>query len=107
MGWRKKGEHEPNCVDHWRGRRNRRGRSAQNGGRWDHVAPPVRNDGWGTGVRVPAIIISPLARQGKVDHREYETVSILKFLESRFNLPPLAARDTDPAVNDLVDAFTE
>jgi phospholipase C len=71
------------------------------GGRWDHVAPPVRNDGWGTGVRVPAIIISPLARTGFVDHRQYETVSILKLLESRFNLQPLSTRDADPAVNDL------
>jgi phospholipase C len=79
----------------------------ENGGRWDHVAPPVRTDGWGTGTRVPAIIISPLARTGYVDHREYETVSILKLLEFRFNLAPLAARDADPAVNDLVDAFTQ
>ena len=79
----------------------------ENGGRWDHVSPPVRNDGWGTGVRVPAIIISPLARMGYVDHTEFETVSILKFLEFRFNLAPLSARDGDPAVNDLVEAFTE
>jgi phospholipase C len=79
----------------------------ENGGRWDHVPPPVQNDGWGTGVRVPAIIISPLARNGYIDHREYETVSILKLLEFRFDLPPLSARDANPAVNDLVDAFTE
>ena len=79
----------------------------ENGGRWDHVAPPVRSDGWGTGVRVPAVVISPLARRSYVDHREYETVSILKLLEFRFNLAPIAARDANPAVNDLVDAFTE
>jgi phospholipase C len=79
----------------------------ENGGRWDHVAPPVRNDGWGTGTRVPTIVISPLARQGYIDQREYETVSILKLLEFRFNLAPLAARDADPDVNDLVDAFTQ
>src|SRR5437660_12353 len=79
----------------------------ENGGRWDHVTPPVRDDGWGTGVRVPAIIISPLARDGYLDHSEYETVSILKLLECRFHLAPLAARDADPAVNDLVDAFTQ
>jgi phospholipase C len=79
----------------------------ENGGRWDHVAPPVRDDGWGTGTRVPTIIISPLARQGYIDQREYETVSILKLLEFRFNLAPLAARDADPAVSDLVDAFTQ
>jgi phospholipase C len=67
----------------------------------------VRADGWGTGVRVPAIIISPLARNGYVDHNQYETVSILKLLEFWLNLAPLSARDADPAVNDLVGAFTE
>jgi phospholipase C len=79
----------------------------ENGGRWDHVPPPVRNDGWGTGVRVPAIVISPFARKGYIDHEQYETVSILKLIEFRFNLQPLAARDADSAVNDLVDAFAE
>jgi len=77
----------------------------ENGGRWDHVPPLVRADGWGTGVRVPAIIVSPFARPGFIDHREYETVSILKLIEFRFNLPALAQRDADPAVNDLVDTF--
>src|SRR5262249_43575443 len=50
----------------------------ENGGRWDHVAAPVRRDGWGTGVRVPTIIVSRFARPGFIDHRQYETVSILK-----------------------------
>ena len=77
----------------------------ENGGRWDHVPPPVRNDGWGTGVRVPAVIVSPFARQAFIDHRQYETVSILKLIEFRFNLSTLAERDADPSVNDLVDAF--
>ncbi|HEU5245492.1 MAG TPA: alkaline phosphatase family protein, partial [Candidatus Udaeobacter sp.] len=62
---------------------------------------------WGTGNRVPTIIISPLARRGYVVPTEYETVSILKLLEFRFNLAPLSARDADPAVNDLVEAFTQ
>jgi phospholipase C len=79
----------------------------ENGGRWDHVPPPVRADGWGTGVRVPTIIVSPYARQGFIDHREYETVSILKLIEFRFKLPRLAQRDADPTVNDLVDAFRQ
>jgi acid phosphatase len=77
----------------------------ENGGRWDHIAPPVRGDGWGTGVRVPTLVISPFARQGFIDHHEYETVSILKLIEFRFNLGRLGQRDADPAVNDLVDAF--
>jgi acid phosphatase len=77
----------------------------ENGGRWDHVPPPVRPDGWGVGVRVPGIIISPFARHGFVDHNEYETVSILKLIEKRFNLQPLAARDADPVVSDLTSTF--
>ena len=46
------------------------------GGRWDHVAPP-KGDAWGPGNRVPAIIISPYAKKGYVDHTGYETVSIM------------------------------
>jgi acid phosphatase len=78
----------------------------ENGGRWDHVVPPVRKDKWGVGVRVPGIIISPFARKGGIDNTEYETVSILKLIERRFNLAPLAARDADPAVKDLTQALS-
>ena len=77
----------------------------ENGGRWDHVVPPVRLDGWGVGVRVPTIIISPFAKRGAVDSTEYETVSILKLIERRFNLAPLSARDGDPKINDLTQAL--
>jgi acid phosphatase len=77
----------------------------ENGGRWDHIVPPVRKDAWGVGVRVPCIIISPFARKGSIDHTEYQTVSILKLIERRFNLAPLSARDSDPAVNDLTNAL--
>src|SRR5438552_2014819 len=61
------------------------------GGRWDHVPPP-RGDRWGPGVRVPAIIISPYAKRSFVDHTTYETTSILKLIETRWNLPPLGPR---------------
>ena len=77
----------------------------ENGGRWDHVVPPVRPDGWGVGTRVPGIIISPWSKGGLVDSNEYETVSILKLIERRFRLAPLAVRDADPAVSDLTTAF--
>jgi phospholipase C len=77
----------------------------ENGGRWDHVVPPLRPDGWGVGVRVPGIIISPFVRKGVIDSHEYETVSILKLIERRFNLAPLSARDANPAVSDLTTAF--
>jgi phospholipase C len=77
----------------------------ENGGRWDHVVPPVRLDGWGVGARVPGIVISPWSRGGIIDNHEYETVSILKLIERRFQLKPLAARDANPAVSDLTTAL--
>jgi len=74
----------------------------ENGGFCDHVAPPT-GDRWGPGTRVPAIIISPYAKKGFVDHTQYDTTSILKFIETRWGLAPLSARDA--AANDLINAF--
>jgi acid phosphatase len=51
----------------------------ENGGWWDHVAPP-KGDRWGPGTRVPAIVISPFARKGMVDHTVYDTASILRLI---------------------------
>lgn len=64
----------------------------ENGGFWDHVAPP-RGDRWGPGSRVPTLIVSPFARRHYVDHTTYETVSILALIERRWGLPPLGSRD--------------
>jgi len=76
----------------------------ENGGFWDHVAPPVIDTKWGPGTRVPALIISPFAKKGYVDHTQYETVSILSFIEKRWNLTPLASRDKN--ANPLSNAFS-
>jgi acid phosphatase len=61
----------------------------ENGGFWDHVAPP-KADRWGPGSRIPAFILSPDAKMGTVDHSLYDTTSILRFITRRFNLPILA-----------------
>jgi phospholipase C len=48
-------------------------------------------------LRVPALIISPFAKRGYVDHTQYDTTSILRFITHRYKLPMLpgvAARDT-------------
>lgn len=74
----------------------------ENGGFWDHVAPP-RKDRWGPGSRVPTLIISPYAKRGFVDHTEYDTTSILKLIETRFGLDALSERDAK--ANDLSHAF--
>ena len=60
----------------------------ENGGWWDHVSPPVA-DRWGPGSRVPAVVVSPLAKRGFVDHTVYDTGSILRFITRRFGLETL------------------
>jgi len=72
------------------------------GGWYDHVAPP-KIDRWGPGGRVPMLVISPYARKGFVDHTMYNTASILKFIEWRHGLAPLAERDAE--ANNLLAAF--
>jgi acid phosphatase len=73
----------------------------ENGGFWDHVAPP-KGDRWGPGSRVPTLIVSPFAKKGFVDHTQYDTTSILHFVTRRFGLPLLPgikARDDVLAAN--------
>ncbi|MFM0617162.1 acid phosphatase [Paraburkholderia nemoris] len=60
----------------------------ENGGWWDHVAPP-KGDRWGPGTRVPALVISPFAKKGYVDHTVYDTASILRFVTRVFRLETL------------------
>jgi len=74
----------------------------ENGGRWDHVSPPAI-DRWGPGTRVPFIVVSPWAKHGYVDHTQYETVSILAFIEKLYSLAPLGTRDA--AANPFSNAF--
>ncbi|WP_394848669.1 alkaline phosphatase family protein [Pendulispora brunnea] len=62
----------------------------ENGGFWDHVAPPT-TDKWGPGSRIPAVIISPYAKGG-IDSTVYDTTAILKLIEKRWALPDLNAR---------------
>ena len=85
----------------------------ENGGQWDEVAPP-KGDLVGPGTRIPAIIISPFARRGAVDHTPYDTASILRFITHRWSLPVLAGiqlRDSSlqahglPPMGDLTAAL--
>ena len=59
----------------------------ENGGWWDHVAPP-EGDRW-AGSRIPALVISPFAKKGFVDHTLYDTNSILRFISRVHELAPL------------------
>ncbi|MGH7144096.1 MAG: alkaline phosphatase family protein [Planctomycetota bacterium] len=74
----------------------------ENGGRWDHVPPP-KVDAWGPGTRVPLLVISPFAKKHFIDSTEYDTTSILRLIESRWDLPPLTTRDQN--VNNMLNAL--
>ena len=72
------------------------------GGFYDHL-PPTNLDIYGLGPRVPLLIISPFARAGYISHTQYEFSSVLKFIETVFNLPTLSDRDAQ--ANDMTDGF--
>ena len=62
------------------------------GGFYDHVAPPsVDNQGYG--IRVPAMVISPYAKPGYIDHQVLSQDAYLKFIEDVF----LNGQRLDPA----------
>ena len=69
------------------------------GGWYDHVPPPYE-DYDGLGIRVPLLIISPYAKRDYVSHVQYETGSVLRFIEDQYGLAALSASDAranDPA----------
>jgi len=72
------------------------------GGFYDHVPPP-HLDLYGLGPRVPAMVISPWARRGLIDHDQMDFASVLKFIETIFDLPSLT--DRDAKANDMLSAF--
>lgn len=83
------------------------------GGFFDHVAPPrvpdsrssadLTRDFGQMGLRIPAVLVSPYARRGHVDHSIYGFESILKMIRYRYGLPPLTQRDL--YANNIAAAF--
>jgi len=83
----------------------------EHGGFYDHVAPPAAcppgdfpptlsaSDEPGDfdryGFRVPMVVVSPFAKASYVSDRVTDHASILRFIESRFLLPALTARDAN------------
>ena len=71
------------------------------GGQWDHVPPPPNNrhgraaqraDQWGPGTRIPTLLVSKRFDRSGVASEDYDTTSILKLIERRFDLQPLVTR---------------
>jgi phospholipase C len=99
----------------------------ESGGLYDHVAPQptVSPDGIApidllpgdictsvtgptcnfvyTGYRIPLTVVSPFAKKNYVSHTVADSTAILKFIETRFNLPPLNNRDA--AQMDMTEFF--
>ena len=83
------------------------------GGFFDHVVPPrvpdlrqsadIDKDFGQMGFRIPAVVVSPYARRGHVDHSLYGFESILKMIRYRFGLSPLTPRDL--FANNIAAAF--
>ena len=79
-------------------------------------------DFFGDGTRIPLFVVSPYTTGGHVNHSYTDHVSILKFIEKNWNLPPISNRSRDnlpnprqdggsyvptnrPAIGDLMDMF--
>jgi phospholipase C len=89
------------------------------GGLYDHVPPPAACPPDGTppdddadatlggfdryGFRVPLYVVSPYAKAHFVSHVVHSATSILRFLETKFGVPALTARDANSDA--LLDMF--
>jgi phospholipase C len=69
------------------------------GGFYDSVVPPTV-DGNGYGLRVPALVISPYARQGYIDRQTLSFDAYLKFIEDDF----LGGQRIDPRTDGRPDS---
>jgi phospholipase C len=72
------------------------------GGFYDHVPPP-QLDQFGLGPRVPLLIVSPFSKAGYISHTVYDHSSILRFIETRYELQPLTSRDR--TASNMLDSF--
>jgi len=68
------------------------------GGFYDHVVPPQVDEN-GYGLRVPALVISPYAKKGFIDHQTLSFDAYLKFIEDDF----LGGARIDPSTDSRPD----
>jgi phospholipase C len=73
------------------------------GGWYDHAPPPVTNQWFNLGIRVPLILVSPYAKAGYVSHVTHTTGSITHFAEEIFGLDSLG--EDDVTEDDMTDMF--
>jgi phospholipase C len=93
----------------------------EHGGFYDHVAPPpacvpdnkapildgpnnsIQANFDRYGIRVPLIVVSPYAKKAYASHNTYDHTSVLRFIETKFKVPALTARDAN--ADPLMDMF--
>ncbi|MBV8459173.1 MAG: hypothetical protein JO122_21485 [Acetobacteraceae bacterium] len=81
-------------------------------------------DFFGDGTRIPLWVVSPFSTGGRVVHSYNDHVSLIKFIEANWSLPPVTSRSRDnlpdpttspdnpyvptnsPAIGDLMDMFS-
>jgi phospholipase C len=61
-------------------------------------------DFFGDGTRIPLIVVSPLAKPGYISHEYADHVSIIKFIERNWGLPPITKRSRDNFPNPIADS---
>jgi phospholipase C len=76
------------------------------GGSYDHVAPPT-GDPAGYGFRVPALMVSPYAKQGAIDSTPLDATSALAFISQNWGVAPLGRRDASAPSLDSAFDFTQ
>ena len=79
-------------------------------------------DFFGDGTRIPMIVVSKYSKGGHISHTYTDHVSVLKFIEANWSVPPITTRSRDnlhnpvtganpyvpinqPAIGDLMDLF--
>ncbi len=85
----------------------------EHGGLYDHAVPPpacppddiapILSTDSGSpyggfneyGIRLPFVVLSPYAKRHYVSHKVFDHTSVLRFIESRFDLPALTKRDAN------------
>ena len=75
----------------------------EGGGYYDSgYVQPV--DFFGDGTRTPLIVVSAYTKPGHISHEYTDHVSILKFIERNWGLPPISRRSRDNFPNPIADA---
>ena len=80
-------------------------------------------DFFGDGTRIPLLVVSKFSTGGRISHGYADHVSLLKFIERNWSIPPVSSRSRDnfpnpvtkadnpyvplngPALDDLFDSF--